>query len=262
MMQSLEGRVPDLETKGVTACLSGLSHLRLRPSQLLIELELACVDHVRNTQVNMRELAAQLEAFAELGAEAAQLCHAVEEHDQSLAKHRKLDTQSTISLLWAMTVLGIAPGALAEVHEEAVFALAPSHGMSDRSLVQLYQVCSWCAACFKLRFTGNLSAASISVCQFIIVWCCTGSRTLRTLSPHGSLFYLFTSSQQKRCSCISCMRLEANARYWPTVLLLLHSIDPLPLCRCAAYSQLSMSGQSCPRVVPCTRGVSKLTSAL
>lgn len=140
-VQTLEGRVHELEVQGLTAGLTGLASLRMRPHALLSELDSACADAVRASKCTLSELALAMSAFAQLGAAAPELCNAVLQHDHLLAAQHKLDVQSRIMLVWAMWLLSLRSGnALCAQQEQALYDLAPSHGVSDTALVQLFQV--------------------------------------------------------------------------------------------------------------------------
>lgn len=155
-MQALDGRVCELDVQGVVACITGLASLRMRPQDLMLELDRACAEAVHTNKCKVREVAQLMSAFAQLGFAALALCAAAVEQDGALASQRNVDVQSRIALVWAMWFLAARPGTvLCAQQERALYDLAPSHGVSDTALVQLFQVCSLCCVCgCVLRLCG------------------------------------------------------------------------------------------------------------
>jgi hypothetical protein len=143
LLQALRGKVCELNVPGLTTCMAGLASLRMRPCELIVELERTSAQAIRRNECTLSELAIIMASFAQLQLAAPDLCKAVVEHDQRLARHHKLDAQSRIMLVWAMVSLSMQPGtALCTQQEQALYSLAPSHGVSDTALVHLFQVCN------------------------------------------------------------------------------------------------------------------------
>jgi thioesterase domain-containing protein len=142
VLQALEGGVCELNVSGLTSCMAGLASLRMWPRELMEELQSKSAHAIRKHECTLSEVAILMKSFAQLQRAAPDLCQAVVEHEQHLARHRKLDAQSRVMLVWAMLALSMSTAtALRTQQEQALYGLAPSHGMSDTALLQLFQVC-------------------------------------------------------------------------------------------------------------------------
>jgi hypothetical protein len=139
-MQKLVGTVGQLDTRGLTACLSGLATLRLRQGALLRELDRACAKQILRSQCY--EVTLQMAAFADLGCNARGITSAVIKNEVTLIRRfRRLKPHHRINFLWARLFLcPCACGSLARAQEIVLYNLVPSHQLSVQGLVRLYQV--------------------------------------------------------------------------------------------------------------------------
>lgn len=141
-VQALQGKTSDLAIHGLTACVTGLADLRLRPESLMHELDYSSSKEIRQGSCTLSEAALIFSAFAQLGYEAPECCQALSDRNEHFAAQKKLDAHSRIKLLWAMWALpSHSHTALRTSQEQALYKLASNYGLSDDALVKLFQVC-------------------------------------------------------------------------------------------------------------------------
>ena len=141
-VQKLSEKVAELQPEGVTAALSGLAPLQqLHPPSLLSDLEAVAAAQVQHKEPIVH-LTLQLSAFARLEYSPSVLLDAVSVHERALCEHKQ-HLQHAILLLWALLKLegGMdRRGRLIEMQRRVLFRAKPTHELSDRSLLCVYDV--------------------------------------------------------------------------------------------------------------------------